>query len=70
MKKLKNFKFSDEVYNKLKWILIIFIPSLELLITTLGGLYNFDTKIINGTISAIATFLGALVGISNNNYNK
>lgn len=63
-------KLNNKVYDILKWILLILTPALTLLITTLGGLYNFDTKIINGTISAIATFLGALIGVSSSNYNK
>ena len=40
------------------------------LITGLGELYNFDTTIIVGTITLIATFLGALLGVSNYNYKK
>lgn len=63
-------KLNNKVYDILKWILLILTPALTLLITTLGGLYNFDTKVINGTISAIATFLGALIGVSSSNYNK
>lgn len=63
-------KLNNKVYDILKWILLILTPALTLLITTLGGLYNFDTKLINGTISAIATFLGALIGVSSSNYNK
>lgn len=63
-------KLNNKVYDILKWILLILTPALTLLITTLGGLYNFDTKLINGTISAVATFLGALIGVSSSNYNK
>lgn len=61
---------NDKVYNILKWTLITFVPALILLIETLGGLYGFDTSLIVGTISAIAVFLGALIGISNVNYTK
>lgn len=63
-------KLKNKTYDNLKWVLLILTPAVELLITTLGGLYNFDTKLINGTISAIATFLGALIGVSSSNYNK
>ena len=61
---------NDKVYNFLKWLLITFVPALLVLIETLGVIYNYDTQIIILTISAIATFLGAIVGISNTNYNK
>ena len=60
----------DKVYNVLKWFLITFVPALLVLIETLGVIYGYDTQVIVLTISAIATFLGALIGISNNNYNK
>ena len=61
---------SNKVYDFLKWTLITFVPALILLITTLGSIYGFDTKIIVQTISAIATFAAALVGISSVNYYK
>lgn len=63
-------KMSNKVYDILKWILITFVPALILLISTLGTIYNFDTEIIILTISAISTFLGSLLGISNINYKN
>lgn len=63
-------KFNDKVYNVLKWIVIIFVPAVETLITTLGLLYGFKTEIIIGTIAAVATFVGALIGISSKTYNR
>ena len=45
---------NDKLYDILKWTL----------------LYNFDTTLIIGTISLVATFLGAITGISNINYKK
>lgn len=61
---------SNKAYDIIKWLLIIFIPALITLIGTLGKIYNFDTETINLTISAIATFLGVITGISNINYYK
>jgi hypothetical protein len=63
-------KMNNKVYNILKWGLMIFVPALITLIGTLGQIYNFDTEVIVLTISAIATFLGAITGISNYNYKK
>lgn len=60
----------DKVYNVLKWFLTIFVPALIALITGLGFLYNFNTEVIVGTISLVATFLGALIGVSSVNYKK
>lgn len=61
---------SNKMYNILKWFLIIFVPALITLIGALGKIYSFNTDTIILTISAIATFLGAITGISNINYYK
>lgn len=63
-------KLNNKIYDILKWALIIFVPALITLIGTLGQIYKFDTEIIVLTISAIATFLGAITGISTYNYKK
>lgn len=63
-------KFNDKIYKILKWGLMIFTPALITFISTLGKIYNFETETIILTISAIATFLGTLTGISNYNYKK
>lgn len=63
-------KLNSKLYDILKWGLMIFVPALITLIGTLGQIYNFDTETIVLTISAVATFLGVITGISNYNYNK
>lgn len=70
MKKNKSFTLGNKFYTILKWILATAVAPTVALITGLGELYNFDTTIIVGTITLIATFLGALVGVSNYNYKK
>lgn len=61
---------SNKNYDFLKWLLIKVVPALILLIEGLGLLYGWDTKLVIGTISLIATFLGTILGISTSNYNK
>ena len=61
---------SNKVYDILKWILLVAVAPTIALITGLGELYGFDTTIIVGTISLVATFLGALLVVSNHSYNK
>lgn len=61
---------SNKVYDILKWILLVAVAPTIALITGLGELYGFDTTIIVGTISLVATFLGALLGVSNHSYKK
>lgn len=63
-------KLSNKVYDVLKYGLMTFIPALITLIGTLGKIYNFETEIIVLTISAVATFVGAITSISNMNYKK
>lgn len=65
-------KLKNKTYDILKWVLITVIPALILLITTLGTIYNFEdiSNIICLTISAIATFISSILGISSSNYKK
>lgn len=63
-------KLPNKVYDILKWVLLTVIAPLIALITGLGELYGFETTVIVGTISLIATFLGAILGISNVSYRK
>lgn len=61
---------SNKIFTILKWILATAVAPTIALITGLGELYNFDPTLIVGTISLVATFLGALLGVSNYNYQK
>lgn len=61
---------NNKLYDILKWILLVAVAPTIALITGLGELYGFDTTLIVGTISLVATFLGALLGVSNVKYNK
>lgn len=63
---------NNKIYDVLKWILMIFVPAFITLLTTLTMVWkwNIPLEAIVTTISAIATFLGALIGISSANYKK
>ena len=62
---------NNKVYDVLKYIAQIVLPALGTLYFALAGLWNFPyVEQVVGTISAIDTFLGVLLGISSNNYNK
>lgn len=61
----------DKIYNVLKWLCLIFAPALITLLTTIFTLYGIpDVEIVTGTIAAIATFIGALIGVSSKAYNR
>ena len=61
----------DKGYNVLKWVCIFFLPAAATLWFTLGKIWGFPYLAeIEGTIVAINTFLGALIGISSIQYSK
>ena len=64
-------KMSNKVYDVLKFIAMILLPALGTLYFALAGIWNFPYgEQIVGTITAIDTFLGTLLGISSAKYNK
>jgi hypothetical protein len=64
-------KMSNKVYDVLKYIAQIVLPAIATLYFALAKIWNFPYGAeIVGTISAVDAFLGALLQISTNNYNK
>lgn len=68
---MRNLILSDKTYSLLKWVALILLPALGTLYFALAGIWGlpFGEQIV-GTITAIDTFLGAILGISANNYKK
>lgn len=63
-------KLPNKAYDFLKWLCLIAIPAVITLITALGTIYKIDMTTVTATISAVATFVGTLIGISNHTYHK
>lgn len=62
---------NNKVYDILKWIALVVLPAVATLYFALSGIWGFPYgEQVVGTITAIDTFLGALLGISNINYYK
>lgn len=62
-------KMSNKTYDILKNIALYVLPALATLILTLGGIWGIPyAEAIAATITAIDTFLGAILGISSNKY--
>lgn len=62
---------SNKVYDILKWIALILLPAIGTLYFALAGIWGFPYgEQIVGTITAIDTFLGVVLGISTARYNK
>lgn len=59
------FQLSGRTYDTLKWVAMVFLPALGTLyftVATLWGLPYVEQTL--GTIAAVGTFLGILLGIS------
>lgn len=62
---------NNKIYDILKWIAQIFLPALGTLYFALAGIWDFPyAEAIVGTITAVDTFLGIILGISTIQYNK
>ena len=60
----------DKWYNALKWILSVAVAPAITLIVGLGEAFHFDTYLIVQVITLVASFLGAIFGISVYQYSK
>ena len=55
----------DKVYNILKWAAMLGIPAFSTLVQALGSIWGLDiAEPIALTITAVGTFLGAIIGVS------
>lgn len=64
-------KMNDKVYDILKWVAMIALPAVGTLYFALAGIWGlpYGEEIV-GTITAIDTFLGALLGVASVTYHK
>ena len=64
-------RMSDKVYDVLKWIAQYLLPASATLYFALSNMWGVPyAEQVVGTISAIDTFLGVMLGISTIQYNK
>ena len=64
-------KVSNKTYDILKWIAQYLLPALGTLYFALAGVWGlpYGEQVI-GTITAVDTFLGVLLGLSSAQYKK
>lgn len=61
----------DRTYENVKWVVTIVLPALATLYFALSGIWGLPhAEQVVGTIAAITTFLGILLGISTYNYRS
>lgn len=64
-------KMSNKVYDVLKYVAQIVLPALGTLYFALASIWGFPYgEQIVGTITAVDAFLGAILKLSTNAYNK
>lgn len=64
-------KFTNKTYDVLKWVAQYLLPAAGTLYFALSGIWGlpYGEQIV-GTITAVDTFLGVVLGISTMQYNK
>lgn len=64
-------KLDDKVYEFLKWLGLIALPALATFWGVIGKVWEIPhTAEIVTTVTAIATLIGALIGVSTRAYNQ
>lgn len=64
-------KIPDKMYDILKWVVIIVLPAIATLYAALSAVWAwpYSDQVVT-TITAVDTFLGAVLCISTATYNK
>ena len=64
-------KMSNKLYDVLKWIAMVALPAIGTLYFALAGIWGlpYGEQIV-GTITAVDTCVGVLLGISSAQYKK
>lgn len=64
-------KISNKTYDVLKWVALYLLPALGTLYFAIASIWGLPAgdKVV-GTITALDTFLGVLLGISTSQYKK
>lgn len=63
---------TDKVYDTIKWIAQYLLPAFATLYIALGAIWPGlpEPQAVAGTVIAVDTFLGVIMGISTSQYNK
>ena len=69
--KTSGFTLGNSTYDRLKFVVMIVLPASAALYIAVAALWGLPkVEEVAGTITAIATFLGVLLGISSKNYSS
>lgn len=69
---MKNLVLKQSAYTWAKWLCVIVLPALATLVLIISKIWGWADlgSMIAQTITAVATFLGTILCISNYNYYK
>ena len=67
----RGFVINSDLYDKLKWFALVVLPAFGAAYFSLGDLWDLPkgTEVV-GTCTIVGTFLGVVLGISNQRYKK
>ena len=64
-------KIPNRLYDKLKWVCLIFLPALSTAYSALAGIWNLPyAEQVPATVTVVSLFLGTLLGVSSAEYNR
>lgn len=64
-------KLPNNVYDILKWLVVILLPAVSTFYSTVAPLFGwYEPGTVAQVISAICVLVGAVIGISTAEYNK
>ena len=64
-------KMTNELYDVLKWVAQILLPSVGTFAFAVAQIWGIpQVELVVGTIAAVDVFLGAILGISTDQYNR
>lgn len=62
---------NNKLYDFMKWFVWLFMPALTTLVGVVGQTLGWsNTDVIITIMTAVTTFLGAITGLSNKQYNR
>ena len=62
---------SNKTYDRMKWFALVFLPAANVFIIAVGKIWGLPYYVeVAGTIAALGVFLGAILGISSQEYYK
>ena len=68
---MKTINMNNKTYDILKWVAMYLLPAAGTLYFALAGIWGlpYGEEVV-GTITAVDTFLGVLLGLSTAHYNR